>query len=44
MFGHRKVRYMGLVKNTTQLFSLFGLANLVYARKLLVASEGSNPS
>ncbi|SPS02161.1 hypothetical protein CBM2634_P140005 [Cupriavidus taiwanensis] len=26
------------------MFSLFGLAKLVYARKLLVASEGSNPS
>ncbi|RCJ03185.1 hypothetical protein DDK22_38760 [Cupriavidus necator] len=31
LFGHRKVRYKGLVKNTAQLFSLFGLANLVFA-------------
>ncbi len=44
LFGHRKVRYKGLFKNTAQLFSLFGLANLVFARKLLSASEGSNPS
>ena len=44
LFGHRKVRYKGLVKNTAQLFSLFGLANLVLARKLLLASQGSNPS
>ncbi|MFJ1259801.1 IS5 family transposase [Cupriavidus sp. CuC1] len=44
LFGHRKVRYKGLVKNTAQLFSLFGLANLALARKLLLASQGSNPS
>ncbi|RDJ98502.1 IS5 family transposase [Cupriavidus lacunae] len=43
LFGHRKVRYKGLVKNTAQLFSLFGLANLVLARKLLLAAQGSNP-
>ncbi|WP_155736406.1 transposase, partial [Stutzerimonas frequens] len=30
-FNHRKVRYRGLEKNTAQLFSLFGLANLVLA-------------
>lgn len=44
LFGHRKVRYKGQVKNTAQLFSLFGLANLRLARKLLLASEGRNPS
>nr|WP_223995866.1 IS5 family transposase [Cupriavidus pampae] len=38
LFGHRKVRYKGLLKNTAQLFSLFGLANLGLARKLLLAS------
>ncbi len=43
LFAHRKVCYKGLVKNTAQLFSLFGLANLVLARKLLLASQGSNP-
>jgi IS5 family transposase len=28
-FGHCKVRYRGLAKNTAQLFSLFALTNLV---------------
>ncbi|WP_328514270.1 transposase [Ralstonia solanacearum] len=41
LFGHRKVRYKGLAKNTAQLFSLFGLANLVLARRQLLASPGS---
>ncbi|MDW3689417.1 transposase, partial [Cupriavidus sp. CV2] len=44
LFGHRKVRYKGLVKNTAQLFSLFGLANLVLAKKQLLALQGSSPS
>jgi IS5 family transposase len=35
LFRHRKVRYRGLRKNTAQLFSLFALANLVLARRLL---------
>jgi len=34
LFRHRKVRYRGLLKNTAQLFVLFGLANLVLARRL----------
>lgn len=38
-FGHIKVRYRGLVKNTAQLHTLFSLANLwVVRRKLLGAS------
>jgi len=36
LFGHRKTRYKGLVKNTAQLFSLFGLANLLLARRWLL--------
>ncbi|MDW3689025.1 transposase, partial [Cupriavidus sp. CV2] len=44
LFGHRKIRYKGLVKNTAQLFSLFGLANLVLAKKQLLALQGSSPS
>ncbi len=44
LFGHRKVRYKGLVKNTAQLLSLFGLANLVLAKKQLLALQGSSPS
>ncbi|EAP70665.1 Hypothetical Protein RRSL_00165 [Ralstonia solanacearum UW551] len=31
----------GLGQNTAQLFSLFGLANLVLARRQLLASPGS---
>jgi len=36
-FGHRKVRYKGLEKNTGQLYVLFALANLVIAKKALMA-------
>jgi len=39
LFHHRKTRYRGLDKNTKQLFTLFGLANLVLARKWLLASD-----
>jgi len=31
-FHYRKVRYQGLANNTAQLFTLFGLTNLVFAR------------
>jgi IS5 family transposase len=41
LFRHRKVRYKGLAKNTAQLFSLFGLANLVLARKRLLPHRGA---
>ncbi|MGT2455359.1 IS5 family transposase [Cupriavidus basilensis] len=44
LFCHRKVRYKGLTKNTAQLFSLFGLANLVLAKRQLMNSLGSIPS
>ncbi len=37
LFRHRKTRYRGLAKNTAQLFSLFALANLVMARRRLLA-------
>lgn len=40
LFGHRKTRYHGLAKNTAQLFSLFGLANLVLARRWLLSTNG----
>ena len=36
LFGHRKTRYRGLAKNAAQLFSLFGFANLVLARRWLL--------
>lgn len=35
LFKHRKTRYRGLAKNNAQLMSLFGLANLVLARRHL---------
>ena len=36
LFRHRKARYRGLAKNTAQLFSLFGFANLMLARRWLL--------
>jgi len=36
LFGYRKVRYRGLSKNTAQLHTLFALANLVLAKRILV--------
>ncbi len=40
LFKHRKVRYRGLEKNTAQLHTLFGLANLFIAKRRLLALEG----
>lgn len=37
LFRHRKTRYKGLAKNTAQLYSLFALANLVIAKRALMA-------
>lgn len=39
-FGHVKVRYRGLAKNTAQLETLFALSNLWMARKKLMALDG----
>jgi transposase, IS5 family len=39
LFRHRKVRYRGLAKNTAQLFTLFGLANLLLAGRRFTVSE-----
>ena len=44
LFRHRKTRYRGLAKNTAQLLTLFGLANLVLARRWLLAPEGQGAS
>ena len=38
-FGHVKVRYRGLAKNTAQLQTLFALANLWMVRKRLTGSQ-----
>jgi IS5 family transposase len=40
LFKHRKTRYRGLKKNASQLFSLFGLANLVLAKRWLLPPQG----
>jgi IS5 family transposase len=37
-FGYRKVRYKGLAKNRTQMFSLLGLGNLLLAGRWLSAT------
>ena len=44
LFGHRKTRYRGLAKNTAQLLTLFGMANLVLARRqvLDLAARGAS--
>jgi len=44
MFGHRKVRYKGLAKNTAQLHTLFALANLVIAKKALFGHSSQGAS
>lgn len=37
LFGYRKVRYRGLRKNTAQLHTLFALANIMLAKRELLA-------
>ena len=44
LFGHRKVRYKGLKKNTAQLHILFALANLVIAKRQLLALHSQGAS
>jgi IS5 family transposase len=39
LFHHKKARYKGLTKNEAQLYSLFGLVNLVIARPKLLALD-----
>jgi IS5 family transposase len=39
LFRHRKTRYRGLAKNTAQLFTLFGFANLVLAGRRFTISD-----
>jgi len=40
LWGYRKVRYKGLLKNAAQVFSLFALANLYLVRKDLLLMRG----
>ena len=44
LFHYRKVRYKGLFKNTVQLHMLFGLVNLVLAKKKLLALHAQGAS
>lgn len=44
LFHYRKTRYRGLAKNTAQLFSLFGFANLLLSKRHLRRAHGVNPS
>jgi len=44
IFGLKKVRYRGLAKNTAQLFTLFGLANLLIAKRRLFALNAQGAS
>ena len=44
LFRHRKVRYKGLAKNTAQLLALFGLANLLLARRWLLRGHTQGAS
>jgi len=44
LFSHRKVRYRGLKKNTAQLHILFALANLVIAKRQLLALHSQGAS
>jgi IS5 family transposase len=44
LFRHRKTRYKGLPKNTTHMFMLFGLANLVIAKNKLLTWQAQAPS
>jgi len=44
LFGYKKARYKGLAKNQAQLFSLFGLANLVLATRCKGSAGGISAS
>ncbi len=44
LFRHRKTRYRGLAKNTAQLFTLFGFANLVLAGRRFTITETRSAS
>ena len=44
LFRHRKARYKGMEKNGAQLFALFGLANLVIAKRRLLSLHARGAS
>ncbi len=43
-FGHAKVRYRGLAKNTSQLVVMFAMSNLWMVRKALIAGQQKRAS
>ena len=43
-FGHVKVRYRGLAKNTSQLLVMFAMSNLWMVRKVLIADQQKRAS
>lgn len=44
LFKHKKTRYRGLAKNAAQLLTLFGLANLMLAKRRLMACPAQGAS
>ncbi len=44
LFHYKKVRYKGLAKNTAQLHTLFGLVNLMLAKRRLLALHAQGAS
>ena len=44
LFRHKKTRYRGLPKTHAQLYSVFGLANLMMAKRRLLAMHGGSAS
>jgi IS5 family transposase len=44
LFKMRNVRYRGLAKNTAQLYTLFGMANLVLVKRRLFELDTLSPS
>ena len=44
LFKHRKTRYRGMAKNAAQLLTLFGLANLMLAKRRLMAFHAQGAS
>ena len=44
IFPLKKVRYCGLLKNTAQLLTLFGLANLLIAQRRILALNAQGAS
>lgn len=44
LLRHMKVRYKAMVKNEAQLFSLFGLANIVLAKRRWLALDAQGAS